>query len=174
VLTLQPSGLGHDPRQQDPAAPRPGSAVGHLRVVLAELDAQGRFLLAEGQGLASLGLTPGEIVGRTVDEVCACHPEIIGAFHDALAGRPSTGPARFAGGTFELNVTPVVGPDGRVERVLAVAHDVTELLRAAAERAETEARLRDFAQASGDWLWATNAEHRFTTRAVQFCDVGRP
>ena len=34
--------------------------------------------------------------------------------------------------------------------------------RQAAQLRESEERLRDFAEASSDWFWETDAEHRFT------------
>lgn len=46
-------------------------------VVVWAVDKNGIFMLSEGKALASLGLKPGEVVGRSVFEVYADHPEIM-------------------------------------------------------------------------------------------------
>ena len=45
------------------------SVVNHSSIIIWALDADGVFTLSEGAGLASLGLAPGEVVGRSVFEV---------------------------------------------------------------------------------------------------------
>jgi len=52
--------------------------------------------------------------------------------------------------------------DGRAVRLAGVCWDVTERRRTEAALAESEARFRDAAEASCDWVWETDAGHRFT------------
>jgi PAS domain S-box-containing protein len=61
---------------------------------------------------------------------------------------------------FRGRATP--GPDGRPARISGVCWEVTERRRMEAALAESEARFRDAAEASCDWVWETDAEHRFT------------
>ena len=63
-------------------------------------------------------------------------------------------------------------PDGRIVEIhrsslpdgglIAVATDVTEARRATRALAESEERLRDFADVASDWCWETDADLRFT------------
>jgi diguanylate cyclase (GGDEF)-like protein/PAS domain S-box-containing protein len=105
-------------------------------VVLWATDREGRFTLSEGRGLASLGLRPGEVVGRSIHDVYRDHPHILECHARALAGEQFS---------MTLDVGPLVfeshfGPqraDGEIVGVFGVATDVTA--RKAAERALDEA-----------------------------------
>ncbi len=48
-----------------------------------------------------------------------------------------------------------------------------ELERAAEGLRESEARFRDFALTSSDWLWETDAQHRFTYHSENICAFGQ-
>jgi PAS domain S-box-containing protein len=54
------------------------------------------------------------------------------------------------------------GPDGRATRLSGVSWDVSEHRRMEAALREGEQRFRDAVEASCDWVWETDAEHRFT------------
>jgi signal transduction histidine kinase len=56
----------------------------------------------------------------------------------------------------------VADASGRAVRVLAAVLDITERKRAEVALAASEARAQDFARASGEWFWETDAGHRFT------------
>ncbi len=45
---------------------------------------------------------------------------------------------------------------------LAIYRDVTEARRTLKQLADSEIRVRDFAQVTSDWFWETDPEHRFT------------
>ncbi|MBI1245436.1 MAG: response regulator [Alphaproteobacteria bacterium] len=45
---------------------------------------------------------------------------------------------------------------------VAIYRDVSEARRTLKQLADSEIRLRDFAQVTSDWFWETDAEHRFT------------
>jgi PAS domain S-box-containing protein len=77
----------------------------------------------------------------------------------AAAGRPRRGEIRHRardGTAFWLDtlIVPVLGPEGRVERILAIGHDVTAHKRAVAERESAEARLARVAEISGVGGWS--------------------
>jgi PAS domain S-box-containing protein len=57
---------------------------------------------------------------------------------------------------FALLFRALAAQSGRLER------QATDLEEAAAALGKSEARFRDFATTSSDWLWETDAEHRFT------------
>jgi diguanylate cyclase (GGDEF)-like protein/PAS domain S-box-containing protein len=137
------------------------AVITYAPLVLFELDPQGRFTLSEGSALGSLGLKPGEVVGRSLFELYASHPDILAGARRALAGEAVNQMVTVSGRVFEVTYTPCFSADGGLERVVGVAHDVTSLQRSIEARERSEARFRDFAEASSDWQWETDREHRF-------------
>ncbi|SEP21973.1 PAS domain S-box-containing protein [Halogranum amylolyticum] len=101
------------------------SLINNTPVVLFALDAEGTFLLSEGKGLETLGLEQGEVVGTSVFEIYD-DPDIVRDVRRALAGASFTSTIEFDGATFECRYRPVLDDEKNVERVLAVAVDVTE------------------------------------------------
>ena len=62
------------------------SVASNLPIVVFAIDRDGVFVLSEGQGLAGLGLRPGQAVGRSVAEVCGNVPRILQNIRRALNG----------------------------------------------------------------------------------------
>ena len=137
------------------------SAAAHAPIIIFAIDREGRYTLSEGRGLAKLGRRPGEVVGRSVFETYAGEPQVLDAVRQALAGTPVQRLLEVGGRVLDVSYTPVRDGTGAVAQVLGVAHDVTELHERTRALTESEARLRDFAEASSDWLWETDEEHRF-------------
>jgi diguanylate cyclase (GGDEF)-like protein/PAS domain S-box-containing protein len=105
------------------------TVVEGLPVVLWMIDADGRFVLSEGHGLLSLGLRPGEVVGRSLFELYENEPGIIGDAQRALGGE-SFEVVRWVGSTaFELRYSPLRDARGAIEGAIGVAVDVTERKR---------------------------------------------
>ena len=80
-------------------------------IVLFAVDRRGVFTVSEGQGLASLGLKPGEVVGRSAFELYRDNPEIVAALRSALAGNATTSTA--SGGGSALRDQLLADPGGR-------------------------------------------------------------
>src|SRR5687768_14881967 len=66
------------------------SVLDSAPMVLWALDPDGVFTFSEGKGLEALGLKPGEVVGRSVFDLYASTPEILGDQQRALAGEEFT------------------------------------------------------------------------------------
>ena len=101
-------------------------------LILFALDADGRFLLSEGDALSRIGLRAGEIVGQRAVELYAGQPRILAALKRALAGESFDEEAELGSRTFHTRYTPLV-IEGKRRGTLGVATDVTE--RHDAERA---------------------------------------
>jgi len=55
-----------------------------------------------------------------------------------------------------------------VRRFVGIVRDIGDRLRAKREIEESRQRFRDFAEASSDWMWETDAKHRFSAFAGAF------
>ena len=92
-------------------------------------DREGRFTHSEGLGLAAIGLRPGEVVGRTVDEVYADNPGVRADLRRALAGESFVDENHVGESIFESHWGPIRDGGGAVVGVAGVALDVTARLR---------------------------------------------
>jgi PAS domain S-box-containing protein len=70
-----------------------------------------------------------------------------------------------------LAVTPVRSEDGEVTGYLGVAQDITERKRAEEALKESEERFRRLVESTTDWVWETDADHRFRWFSPSFSRV---
>jgi len=109
-------------------------------VVQWALDREGVFTLSEGEGLAALGLRPGQVVGRRIEDVYRDLPEVVTDFRRALAGETFVKENDFKVVVFESHWGPLRDASGAVVGVTGIALDVTP--RKVAERARREGELK--------------------------------
>ena len=102
------------------------TVIANVPVVVFALDAQGVFTFSDGQGLAVLGLAPGEIVGRSIFEVYQGQPALLEHLHIALNGTVHAWTLEAGGRTHETHTTPLRDASGRLTGVAGVAYDLTE------------------------------------------------
>jgi signal transduction histidine kinase len=105
-------------------------------LALFEMDADGIVLFSDGAGRDAIADRPASTVGRSVFDLYGHAPEVTAAARRALAGETFTDTVRVprkGGGevAFQTTYLPVRGADGRVQRVLGVALDVSERVDAA-------------------------------------------
>ncbi|MEZ4553427.1 MAG: PAS domain S-box protein [Dehalococcoidia bacterium] len=100
-------------------------AVNRLPVMLFALDAEGRYILAEGGGLSDLGVVQTQFVGRSYEELHANNPGLLDAVRQALAGESVEGKMSVGQTTFQFSSQPLIR-SGTIAGVLAVAFDITE------------------------------------------------
>ena len=112
-------------------------------VILYAADAGGTVTLSEGTGLAALGLTPGEAVGRSVFEFSGGDAEIEAATRRALAGAAVSYDARVYGLCLHTELRPLRDADGSPGGLIGVCFDVTE-------RVASEERFRVLFERSSD------------------------
>ncbi len=109
--------------------------VGNAPVVLFQIGTDEVFRMAEGGGLAKLGLKPGEVVGQSAAEIYRDHPDIHSRIRAALAGEASQAHAKVEDSWFEIFYHPLADSSGAVTDVVGLAIDITE-------RKDAETRLR--------------------------------
>ena len=106
------------------------SVLRSVPVVQWAIDEEGLFTLSEGRGLEVLGLSPGEVVGRSVFDVYRDDPEVLADYRRALAGESFVIMNRFGPTTFESYWGPIRDEAGVVRGVTGIALDITARRRA--------------------------------------------
>jgi signal transduction histidine kinase/CheY-like chemotaxis protein len=94
-------------------------------IVLFAIDADGVITMAEGGGLAVLGLRPGDTVGQDYRELYAQQPAVLAALERALKGESFTVVIPFGDALFETRFSPQLDWGGKVTGTLGVATDVS-------------------------------------------------
>ncbi|WP_424018825.1 PAS domain S-box protein [Halorientalis pallida] len=97
-------------------------------LIMYALDDEGVFLQSQGQGLADLGLEPGEVNGLHVEQVYGDNSEVVEMVDRALEGEKVESTVSVQGRWYRSWLQPILD-DGRVTRVVGVSVDVTEQKR---------------------------------------------
>jgi PAS domain S-box-containing protein len=105
------------------------AVVANAPVILWVLDREGVITLSEGRALEALGLSPGEVVGRSVFEVYRDAPKILEDNRRALAGESFTSTVEVAGRTYESLFSPIRDETGEIAGAIGVATETTERRR---------------------------------------------
>jgi len=101
------------------------TVVANAPLVLFTLDRDGVFTMSEGRGLERMSLKPGEVVGRSVFDVYANHPDICESSRRALAGHEFKEIVDIGALSFETWYSPMRDGRGQLDGVLGVAIDVS-------------------------------------------------
>lgn len=99
--------------------------VANLPLIVWALDREGVFMLSEGKNLETLGLGPGEVVGRSVYDLYRDIPEIGEYTRRAMKGECVTATTDVRGTIFVCWYSPLRSAAGEILGVVGVAMDVT-------------------------------------------------
>jgi PAS domain S-box-containing protein len=106
---------------------------GGMPFIVFALDAEGVFTASDGEGLAALGLEPGEVVGRSAFEVYRGEPEVLENLDRALSGESFSSVVEVENTTFRCRYDPLRGTEGEVIGAVGLAAEAERLSRSAAE-----------------------------------------
>ena len=119
-----------------------------------------RYMLADGAGLAEVGLSPEQLEGKTIFEVF--DPVVWGVleppFRAALAGTASEFEVTFAGRVYLLHVLPLRDEAGRIRAGLATTQNITDRKRAEQALREREQQYRSVFESSADGLFINDLD----------------
>ena len=139
------------------------AVIASAPVVLFTLDRAGVVTFSEGKGLGHFDLSPGQLVGHSLPEL---YPHTADYVARAFAGESVTWAGAIGGATFECRLTPARGPDGRVTRVIGLATDVTERMRAEETRLGLERKLLAAQKLESLGVLAAGIAHDFNNLLV--------
>ncbi len=94
-------------------------------VILFAIDREGTLTLSEGKGLASFGLEPGELVGKSVFDLYSHEDDLLSRLRRALAGEEVAETVEHSGMAFEARYSPTRDESGDVIGAIGVATDVS-------------------------------------------------
>lgn len=106
------------------------------------------FTSSEGSALESIGLCPGEVVGKTLSEFFETDdPDFlpIAVHRQALKGVSASYETEWAGHVFESHAEPLRDQDGAIIGTIGVAMDITQRKLAEQQLKESEQKLRALA-----------------------------
>jgi len=139
------------------------TVVGSAALILFATDKEGIFTLCEGEGLRSLKLKPGQLVGRSIFEVYADTPKVGENIRRSLAGESFTAAVDVGELVFEVRYSPLTDDKDNILGVIGVATDITENRRAEASIRESEARYRELFANANDIIYTHDLAGNFTS-----------
>jgi PAS domain S-box-containing protein len=139
------------------------TVVSSASLILFALDADGNFTLSEGEGLKALRLKPGEIVGQSIFDLYADHPNILANVRRAYAGETFSTSVELGDLTFETRYSPLKDESDRVVGIIGVATDITENRKAQKALQENERRYRELFENANDIIYTHDLSGNFTT-----------
>ena len=145
--------------------------VGRAPMILWALDENGIFTFSEGKSLEALGLSPGEVVGRSVFEVYAGEPKILEDQRRALAGEEFTSHIELGELLLEARYSVLRGEAGEIRGITGVAVDISERRRAEEEREQALSLLRAAFESTADGLLVVDAEGKVSSYNGKFVEM---
>ena len=118
-------------------------------IVLWAIDTHGVFTFSEGQGLETLQLRSGELVGQSVFSVYVTVPEIAEYAKRALAGEAFTTMLEIEDIAFETRYAPLRNERGDITGAIGVGTNVTERRQMEREREELAKQLVNTSRQAG-------------------------
>jgi PAS domain S-box-containing protein len=139
------------------------TVIGSASLILFATDNDGIFTLCEGEGLKSLSLKPGELVGRSVFDVYSGYPQFGSNIRRALLGETFTDSVEVFNLVFEVRYSPLTDEHDNILGVIGVATDTTEHLRAEVVVRESAERYRELFENANDIIYTHDLAGNFTS-----------
>ncbi len=139
------------------------TVVGSAALILFAIDRNGIFTLCEGEGLKSLFLKPGELVGQSIFDVYADSPAVGEDVRRALAGEALTSSVEVGELVFDVRYSPLTDEEDNVLGIIGVATDITENRRTEAAIRESEERYRELFENANDIIYTHDLKGNLTS-----------
>ncbi|MBW4496058.1 MAG: PAS domain S-box protein [Oscillatoria princeps RMCB-10] len=134
-------------------------------------DTNLRHTLADGTGLAELGLSKELLEGQTVRECFppeVCH-FLAPVYKKALAGKPTVFQQEYAQKTYQVRAVPVFDDCGEITAGLLMTQNITELKQALAALRESEEKFRAIFEQAAVGISLLSPNGQFLSANRGFC-----
>ncbi|HWE27412.1 MAG TPA: ATP-binding protein [Polyangia bacterium] len=145
--------------------------INNAAVILFALDRNGDITLSEGSGLRSIGVEPGELVGKNVFELYGADSEASSHARRALAGEEFTSAMALGGTWLETHWTPLYDERGQSSGCTGVSLDLTGRKQAEAATAQTASLLRAALEATTDSILVVDNDGRIVDYNGRFVEL---
>ncbi len=102
------------------------TVVQNAPAILFILDRDGVFRLSEGQALGKLGLTPGQVVGKSALDMYQDVPSVVDNIRRALSGSPTRVINELQGAVFDTAFSPIFDSNDKPAGLIGIAIDITD------------------------------------------------
>ncbi|MCE9598136.1 MAG: PAS domain S-box protein [Spirochaetia bacterium] len=116
----------------------------NAQAIIFVLNPDGIFLLSEGLALESIGLAPGEVVGKSAFDLFKENDAVINQISNALSGKESHGVTSVNGRFFETVYSPFRDENDSLAGVIGVSTDISEKILQQEELQRKNAELERF------------------------------
>ena len=122
------------------------TVVTNTPIILYALDSEGFFTLSEGKGLESIGLKQGELVGKSIFDLCGDREDILNPIRSVLSGEERIWTMNIKDLIYQNRANPIKNEHGEITGAIGIAIDITyrvqieETLRQKAQELETSLR----------------------------------
>jgi len=120
------STIGHDVSRRKAAEERLALVLRSAPVLLLRLDGDGRITFGDGQPLAALGHTAGDLTGKSIVALFGQEEWIVEQTRRVLSGESFTASGKAAGRWWETHYVPLRSAAGEVAGAVVVSIDVTD------------------------------------------------
>ena len=152
--------LKAEEKQRDASA-KLNTIINNLPMVLLEVDQNGKFILEEGKALSDVGFKPGELVGKSVNDVfgdvMVTRPTgeyipIKKAVSELMKGELVSGHTTFRRRHFDNYFVPLKNEDEKVTGLLGICLDITDRINLERSYHQTEERFQLIAEVTSDLI----------------------
>lgn len=120
--------------------------------IVFAVDRDGNFTFFDGGDVATLGLAPAYMIGRSAFQIYGDQPHIVDNLRRALNGAAFSAEITMNGKTYEARYTPLHAADGTVSGAVGITFNITEQKRAEDALREGEERFRRLSEVSTEGI----------------------
>lgn len=155
--------------------------LGHVGDAIEVINTDGEIEYTNPAHERITGYTPAEAIGRT--PAVLHRPENHDpAFYNKIWETMESGQVWYGvmlgkrkNGSLwhqDCTISPVRNEKGEITHYIAIKRDITASIDNQKALAESQQRFKDYAEASSDWLWATDEDLQFTSFTGDETDIG--